>query len=133
MIPEIIKRDMQHLKFSNNLYCRNCKQYRAKFTYIKIVGDNINFIFNCDCGEDFQFSMSYEKLREVYYTKDKLSGDLATLWRCFRLGLYFDQVFKHEFEKKKFVKLVCRLNRDTSGIRKYWYRTEICKLKTPPR
>jgi hypothetical protein len=122
--PESIKADLRYYKFENNLYCRNCKQYRAKFTYIKIEADKINFIFNCNCGQDFQYSMSYETLRKTFYryTYAKESGNLATLWRCFRLGLYFNQVFKFAHEKKQFEKIVCRLNKDTSGIRDFYYR-----------
>ena len=121
-IPAHVKHDMTYFKFENHLYCRNCKQNASHFAYIDVVNDKTHFIINCsNCGEDGEYVMVYEKLREIYYTKDRLSGDLETLWRCFRLGLFYDQVFKTELEKKRYVKLVCRLNKDSSGLKKFWY------------
>ena len=116
-----IQADLNYFKYEANLYCRNCKQYKARFTYIQIIDNVIHEIMNCsECGESGEYVMSYEKLREVYYTKD-LKGDRLTLWKFFNLGLYYNQVFQFEHEKKKYVKLVCRLNRDTEGWRKIWY------------
>ena len=126
-----IQADFQFYKLEANLYCRNCRQYKARFTYIQIIDNVIHFIMNCqNCGESFEFTVPYSKMLEIYYKKD-LSGDKLTLWKCFRLGLFVNTVFKHEHHKQSFVKLVCRLNRDTEGLRGFYYRRKYATNKKP--
>ena len=114
-------------KYENHMFCSECKQNDAHFTYLKTdhKKDNdflVHMKFNCSgCGHDFEYVMNYEKLRQIYFM-DELSGNEKTWWTLFQLGLYFKVVFQFEPDQENYVKMVCRLNKDTSGIRKHYYR-----------
>jgi transcription elongation factor Elf1 len=125
--PEHIKHDMKYYKFENHFLCHNCNQYAAKFTYLKFHDDRIHWLFNCTrCGEDFKYMMTFDKLLELYFqytgASDKTQVERYWLWECYRLGLYFDTVFQHETDKIDYNNIICKLNKDTSGWRGYWYR-----------
>ena len=126
-IPEYIKNDFRYYKFENHFFCNRCRQYAAKFTYLKFDGDNINWLFNCTgCGENFKYTMSYDQLRELYFKyaskKDKTLVERYYLYECFQLGLFYDTVFQHEADKDAFNLIICELNRDTNGWSGFWYR-----------
>ena len=118
-----IKDSLNFFKYKNNLHCRNCEKNAAHFSFIKVDTDDIiHFIFNCSgCGHDYEYVLTYEKLRKIYFQKE-LKGDEKTLWAIFQLGMYFDACFKFEHEKPAYLKLVCRLNKDASWPKKYYYR-----------
>jgi hypothetical protein len=125
-IPEFIKNDLRYYKHENHFLCNRCRQYNAKFTYLKFDGANISWLFNCTgCGEDFKYTMTYEQLRELYFQyaseKDKTLVERYWLWECYRLGLFNDIVFQHKTDKDDFNSIICRLNRDTNGWRNLWY------------
>jgi hypothetical protein len=131
-IPEYIKNNLQYYKHENHFFCSRCRQYAAKFTYLKFDADKINWLFNCTgCGEDFKYTMSYEQLRELYYqytgAKDRSVVERYWLYAIFRLGLFFDTVFQHEADKEDFNQIICRLNKDTNGWRNHWYGRKYAK------
>ena len=129
-LPNEIEHDFRYYKLETHFRCDNCKTYLARFINLKVDGDKILWIFNCsNCGENWTRLISYSKLRETFYrfTYSKESGLLETLWRCFRLGLYRDEVFKFEHDKDDYKLIICRLHKDTSGIRNFWYRRKYVK------
>ena len=129
-VPNTIEQDFWYYKLETHFRCEQCKTYFARFTHLKINGDKIYWIFNCaNCGEDWNQWMSYVKLREVFYrfAYSKENGFLETLWLCFRLGLYRDEVFQFEHDKEDYNQIICRLHKDTSGIRKHWYGRKYVK------
>ena len=125
-IPRYIREDYHYYKQSKNFKCKNCKQYFVNFTYMSFQGDQILYHSNCaGCGEDYAMALTYKILRKIYFgvTKSKNPTDvkLKDFWNIFRLGVWYKEVFKHEKEKVKFDRLLVRLNKETSGWRKYFY------------
>ena len=126
-VPYEIQNDLKFYKQEDHFLCRNCNQYQAKFTYLKFDADKIFWLFNCSsCGENWKQVMKYNLLRELFFyndnAKNKDDYDLNALWRCFQLGLWYDEVFQFENDKNDYNQIICRLHKDTSGIRKFWYR-----------
>ena len=132
-ISEHIQQDLKYYKHENHFLCNRCRQYAAKFTYLKFDTSKINWLFNCtdSCGEDFKYTMAYDQLLELYFKyaseKDKTLVERYWLWECYQIGLFYDTVFQHAADKDDFNLIICRLNRDTNGWREYWYRMKYAK------
>ena len=125
-IPYEIQSDLKTYKQEDHFLCRNCKKYEAKFTYLKFEADKIFWLFNCsNCGEDWKQVMKYDLLRDLYYynqhTKNRDDDDYNASWRCFRLGLWYDEVFQFAHDKDAYNQIIVRLNKDASGLKKFWY------------
>ena len=125
-IPVNIKQNMRYYKFEDHFKCPRCKQTAAKFVYLKVDGDILHFVYNCKkCGESFNDTLTYSELLGLHNkymgTRDRAEVERYWLYECFQLGLYFDTVFQHETDKIDYNNIICKLNRDTSGWRGYWY------------
>ncbi len=125
-IPEHIKSSYTYYKQQYQVYCQNCKEKNAKFVSIRIKKhDLICWIFNCtECGEDFEITLPYKKLRSIavqyFYKKDKETIRLFELWEMWKLGMFYRQVFKHPQDATNYNKILIRLKKETAGWRRYW-------------
>lgn len=124
--PEYIRDDyVKYKQGGEKFICKECNTKSASFTYIKIKKpDIISWIFNCtECGYDFALTLLYKAFLGMYLQYNKKGTErirLFQLFEMFRLGLYYDEVFKHVPDKNDYNQILIRLNKDSTGWRRYW-------------
>jgi len=122
---KFIKKDFNHYKMQNNIWCKDCDTQEAHFTYMRMNPDFIYFQYNCaGCGNTWELSLPYKKFRKLYLdymdAQKKTDVELYKLWEQFRLGLYYREVFKHEQDRNDFGGMCEKLGLDTTGLQKFW-------------